>query len=148
MELINAENRRRFGDDYLKILIQELRAAGKRSSGKLINSLNYRLASEGEVLNMVFDGEDYFNVVDAGRRPGTFPPIQAISAWANVKGIPQSAVYPIAKSIYKFGIQPTNVFEKANTKAINGQPMNELESNIVKNVENIVINQLNQLNNL
>lgn len=145
MKLINAENIRRFGDDYLKILIQELRSAGKNSSGKLINSLNYRLASEGEIIQLLFDGEDYFSAVDAGRRPGAFPPIKAIGAWASAKGISQKAVYPIAKSIYKFGIKPTNVFEKSNNKALNGQPISELESNIVKNVEDIVINELNNL---
>lgn len=147
-EFVNAENRRMFGDDYLKILIQELKSSGKRSSGKLINSLDFRVTSEGQVIQMVFEGEDYFKYVDEGRRPGNFPPIKDIASWARIKGIPQAAVYPIAKSIFKFGIKPTNVFEKANNKALNGQPFKNLEDNITSNVESMVIKEMNKLKEL
>jgi hypothetical protein len=145
MELISAENRRKFGDDYIKILIAELRRSGKNSSGKLINSLDYRLQDSAEVLNIIFEAQDYFEVVDKGRRPGTYPPIQAIANWARTKGISQGAVFPIAKSIYRFGIKPTNINDKAEQRALNGQPFDELESNIQQNVENIVFNELNKL---
>ena len=146
MQFLTDENKRRFGDDYIKIIIQEIRRAGKSSSGKLINSLDYRIKDEGDVVGLAFEGEDYFEEVDKGRKAGSFPPIREIGNWARIKGIPQSAVFPIAKSIFKFGIKPTNIIEKANRAALNGQPFNELEEEIKTNVEGIVVNELNKLN--
>lgn len=147
MELISGENRRKFGDDYLKIIIQEIRRAGKVSSGKLINSLDYELQNNANEIKYIFEAENYFEDIDAGRRPGSYPPIQAIAKWARIKGIKPAAVFPIARSIYKFGIKPTNILNKSEQKAMNGQPFNDLEDNIQQNVENIVFNELNKLKN-
>ncbi len=45
-----------------------------------------------------------------GRKPGTYPPIKEIAKWCRLKGIDDSAKWPIARSIFKFGIAPTNAF--------------------------------------
>lgn len=147
MELINQENKRLFGDDYLRILISELRRSGKIASGRLERSLDYRLKDEKTAVNIVFEGEDYFKYVDEGRKPGTWPNIRAISNWANTRGIPQKAVFPIARSIYKFGIKPTNISEKTERASLDGQPMQRLEDGIAENVEEEVLEILETLNN-
>lgn len=146
MEFLSDENKRRFGDDYIRILVKELKAAGKDASGKLINSLDYRLKDGADSIGFLFEAEKYFEIVDKGRRPGTFPPIQAIGKWASSKGISPKAVFPIAKSIYKFGIKPTNVMAKTENRALNGQPFNELEDNIAQNVANMIVEDLEKLN--
>ena len=48
---------------------------------------------------------EYYRVMEEGRRPGKFPPLSAISAWATRKGIPQGAVYVIARAIARRGIK-------------------------------------------
>lgn len=147
MELLTDENKRRFGDDYIRILIKELKSAGKDSSGKLVNSLDYRLVDEADSIGFLFQGENYLKYVDEGRRSGSFPPLKAIGQWARTKGISQKAVFPIAKSIYKFGIKPTNVMAKTQNRALNGQPFNELEENMAENLENMLVEELEKLNN-
>lgn len=147
MEFINQENQRRFGDDYIKILAQEIKRSGKSASGKLERSLDYRLKDEKTAVDIVFEAEDYFQYVDEGRKPGSWPPIKAISNWARVKGISQSAVFPIARSIYKFGIKPTDISDKAQNKALNGQPLIRLEDSIGENVQDMIVDEINKLNN-
>ena len=142
MEFISDEHARRYGDDYVKEIIKQLRSAGKNSSGKLINSLDYRLQDTAKKVEFVFIGEDYFEEVDKGRRPGSFPPIQAIAKWASAKGISKKAVFPIAKSIFRFGIKPTNVLKKANAAAMNGRLFNDLENYFQEGVEESVYNEL------
>lgn len=147
MKFLTKENRAQFGEDYVRVLIKELQAAGKSASGKLMRSIDYRLSDEADAIHFIFDAEDYFNYVDEGRKPGSYPPIQDIAKWARIKGLGKSAAFPIARSIYKFGIKPANIFKKADAKAMNGKIFDDLESNIGENVENEIVKQLEQLNN-
>ena len=147
MQFLTEDNRRQFGDDYVRVLAKELRSAGKSASGKLIRSLDYRLSDEAGAIHFIFDANDYFTYVDEGRRPGSYPPIQALDKWARIKGISKTAVFAIAKSIYKFGIKPANIFEKSQRKAMNGKIFDDLEDNIGDNVGDMVVEQLEQLNN-
>jgi hypothetical protein len=55
---------------------------------------------------------DYLTWVDRGRKPGTYPPIQAIQRWVAIKGIPKEAAWAIRRNIFKFGIKPTRVIAK------------------------------------
>ena len=41
-----------------------------------------------------------------GRRPGKFPPMQAIRDWVKEKHIPEEMAFPIARSIAEKGTQP------------------------------------------
>lgn len=112
----------KYGDDYVKTLTKHLLEADKRASGKLIQSLNY------DVKDFMIEilGEDYLDFVDQGvdgkftsygspfRFTNKMPPVSEISKWCSIKGIPKSAAFPIAKNIFKFGIEPTGVIEKTN----------------------------------
>ena len=147
MEFLTEANRKQFGDDYVRIIAKEIKSAGKSASGKLIRSLDYRLSDDASAIHFIFGAEDYFTFVDEGRRPGSFPPIQALAKWARIKGISKDAVFPIAKSIYRFGIKPANIFEKSNAKAMNGKVFDDLEDNIGENVGDEIVRQLEQLNN-
>jgi len=111
--IISEKNMKEFGRDYVKILGRFLlsnKPFAKVASGALLNSLDYRLINDFTEIQII--ANDYIKYVDKGRRPGKYPPIRAISQWASIKGIPQSAVFPIARNIFKFGIKPTNVIQK------------------------------------
>lgn len=112
-QLISERKMREFGRDYVKILGRFLlsnKPFAKVASGALLNSLDYRLVDDAKNIQII--ANKYLQYVDKGRRPGSYPPIQAIKQWASIKGIPQSAVFPIARKIFKFGIKPTNVIQK------------------------------------
>lgn len=144
---VNKENQRKFGQGYVKILIAELLAAGKRASGRLISSFSPEVKFEAGIIDIAITGQDYYKWVDEGRKPGTWPPIDAIRSWANHKNIPQSAVYPIAHNIYRFGIKPTNITNTVNRAFLNGKHFKTFEENIGYNVENVVYRELSRFNN-
>lgn len=143
-EIVSDKVSKRFGDDYIKEIVKALRAAGKDGSGRLIKSLDYRLKDTANQVNILIEGEDYLTYVDEGRKRGSFPPLKELSKWARLKGIKQEAVFPIAKNIYKFGIKPTNVIDKATNKVLNGNSFNEFEKGIANDIENRIFNNIQE----
>ena len=144
-KIIDDQTARMFGQDYVKILTALLKKKGKVGSGALINSLDYRVQESANQISIIIQSNDYLKFVDEGRKPGSYPPIQAISAWANLKGISQDAVFPIARSIYKFGIKPTNVIQETNNEFLNSQTLaNKYEQRISTNIEDIVTKMIEQ----
>lgn len=135
-----------FGKDYVKVLIALLQKAGKRASGALINSIDSRVKNDAEVAYIELLANDYLEYVDKGRKPGKYPPIQAISKWCRLKGIEQGAAFPIARSIYKFGIKPTNVIQKT-TKEILTSPtfQRKYEDAFRENIEELIFNKLKDI---
>jgi phosphopantothenoylcysteine synthetase/decarboxylase len=134
-EIVNEKTSRVFGRDYIKQVIKELRKANKDSSGRLIQSLDSRIKDTAGQVSILIESEDYLTYVDEGRKRGSFPPIRAISNWARLQGISQEAVFPIAKSIYKFGIKPTNVLDKSENSFFNSNGFNKFEENVANDIE-------------
>lgn len=129
-----------FGKDYVKILIRMLKQKKKVASGALINSISYKLKETAGIIQYQLISNDYLEWVDQGRRPGSYPPIRAISDWVRVKGISKDAVFPIARSIYKFGIEPTNVIrdtmnEIRTSPTLNKKYEETLEEQLEKLIE-------------
>lgn len=140
-----------FGKDYVKILVALLKnntvpsRAGLRpypkvASGRLVQSINYRLQPLATGIQIQLLSEDYLKYVDKGRRPGTYPPIQAIQRWTSLKGIPKGAAWGIRQNIYKYGIKPTNVISKAlkiieTSRDANRKYEQRMVDNIVKQLE-------------
>lgn len=129
-----------YGDNIIELLIKELRAAGKDNSGRLIKSLKEQVQTVAGKITIKISGEDYLLYVDEGRKPGSYPPISEISKWANLNGIPKTAVFAIAKSIFKFGIKPTNVIKKTISKLTPSTQI--LEKNMAKQLEIDLANEL------
>jgi len=132
---ISTQKMKEFGKDYVKILYRELRREGKDATGALLNSLAFEIKEDAQQIQFFIKANDYLKWVDKGRRPGKYPPIKAISKWAQVKGISQEAVFPIARSIYKFGIKPTNVIQRVVKEF-------ETSPTLKKKYEDEVVNQL------
>ena len=136
-----------FGKDYVKVLTRLLKKEGKNASGALINSIAYKLRETAEGIQYILEANDYLEWVDAGRRPGSYPPIRAISDWVRVKGISKDAIFPIARSIYQFGIKPTNVLDKT-IREIQSSPtlQRKYEEELANNLEKIVASEFEKLN--
>jgi hypothetical protein len=114
-KLIDKKLANEFGKDYVKVMVSMLknnRPYAKVASGSLVNSINYRLQDTANGINLILLANDYLKWVDRGRKPGTYPPIQAIQRWVAIKGIPKEAAWAIRQNIYKFGIKPTRVIAK------------------------------------
>ena len=114
-KLIDKKLANEFGKDYVKVMVSLLknnRPYPKVASGSLVNSINYRLQETANGVNLVLLANDYLTWVDRGRKPGTYPPIQAIQRWVAIKGIPKEAAWAIRRNIFKFGIKPTRVIAK------------------------------------
>ena len=140
-KIIDDQTAKLFGSDYVRVLTALLKKEGKSASGALINSLDYRVKETAQNISIIIQSNEYLQFVDEGRKPGKYPPIRAISKWASLKGISQDAVFPIARSIYKFGIKPTNVIQKTNNEFFNSQTFaNKYEQRISTNIEDIVFN--------
>ena len=147
VELYDKQTLKEFGKDYVKILTIFLKKNRKVASGALINSINFKLQEKAKEILIILESNDYLEWVDKGRRPGKYPPLRAISDWARLKGISQNAVFPIARKIFKFGIEPTNVI--ADTiKEIETSPtfQKKYEDTLLKNVEEIMGYQFEELN--
>jgi hypothetical protein len=147
-KIIDTKLANEFGKDYVKILVGLLKGNKpypKVASGSLINSINYRLQDTAQGINVILLANDYLKYVDQGRRPGTYPPIQAIQRWVAIKGIPKQAAWAIRTNIYKFGIKPTNVIRKTKTiidtsRNANRKYEQRMVDNIVKMLEKNWIN--------
>jgi hypothetical protein len=114
-KLIDKKLANEFGKDYVKVMVALLkgnRPFAKVASGSLVNSINYRLQDTANGINLILLANDYLKWVDRGRKPGTYPPIQAIQRWVAIKGIPKQAAWAIRTNIFKFGIKPTRVIAK------------------------------------
>lgn len=132
---ISTQKMKEFGRDYVKILWRELRREGKDATGALLNSLAFEVREEAQQIKFFILANDYLKYVDKGRKPGKYPPIKAIAKWVEVKGISPEAVFPIARSIFKFGIKPTNVIQRV-VKEFQTSPT------LQKKYEDEVVNQL------
>jgi hypothetical protein len=132
---ISTQKMKEFGKDYVKILYRELRREGKDATGALINSLAFEIREEAQQIQIILLANDYLKYVDKGRKPGKYPPIKAIAKWVQVKGISKEAIFPIARSIYKFGIKPTNVIQRVIKEF-------ETSPTLQKKYEDEVVNQL------
>lgn len=148
---IDPQLARQFGKDYIKIITQlllknnvasrqGLRPYPKNATGNLIRSFNYRLQDTARGIQTQIFALDYLTYVDQGRRPGTYPPIRPLLAWARVKGLPEGAAYGAQKNIFKGGIKPTNVIRKATrlyeTSRDNNRKYEErMVNNLIKIIE-------------
>lgn len=70
-------------------------------TGDLFNSIQWRVSSDGLEVE-IGSTSRYAPYVEFGTSPH-FPPLDAIRAWCRLRGIDESAAYPIAKKISEVG---------------------------------------------
>lgn len=93
------------------------------ASGNLINSVKYLLDFGANKFQVSLQLADYWKYVEYGRRPGKFPPFNAIKKWIEIKPIlprPLSngklptlnqLTFLISRKIAEQGIAPRNILE-------------------------------------
>ena len=93
--------------------------AGVGGAAGLRGSIAGRVESSGQsIQGIVSTGMPYGEVVEVGRRPGSFPPVAPIALWAERKlGVfdheAESVGFLIARKIFKVGTKGAHMFEKA-----------------------------------
>lgn len=143
-----------FGKLWVKTLREQLiitQPFPKRATGKLYNSINYRVTQKQDDWTLTLFSEDYLKFVDKGvsgtRRkyntPFSYstkkPPISVIQQWTRVKGIPEEAAFPIQNKIFRFGLKPTNVINKSIREIeYRSKWINKFEESITEEILNIV----------
>lgn len=143
-----------FGKLWVKTLREQLlinQPFPKRASGRLYNSINYRVNEKGDDWNLTLLMEDYMTFVDKGvsgtqrkyNTPYSYkakkPPISAIKQWTRLKGIPEEAAFPIQNKIFRFGLKPTNVINKSIREIeYRSRWINRFEESLTTEILNIV----------
>lgn len=97
------------------------------ASGKLRN-FKVSCEMEGSFFEVYFHLEDYWKYVERGRKPGTYPPVDAIRNWIDIKPVIPRAIggkvptrdqlaYLICRKIYRKGIAPRPLLQEAINNA-------------------------------
>lgn len=128
---------------------RNLEATGNVASGNLANNITYRVVIDDDSYDVILNLEDYFQYVENGRRPGKFPPPDAILSWIRMKPViptetydgklptENSLAYLIGRKIAKEGIQGNHVFEKTKEDIIP-----EYQSMIEQAIEKDVVSMI------
>lgn len=137
----------------------------KVASGRLYNSLSVKVIDDAEGLKLEISYMDYLKNVNFGRRPRKKKvPISALLQWMTSKGVrgknkkgkfikDLSFAFAIQQNIFKFGIRPANIFDKAydsledilaNPPAYFRDEYERLYDAIGQDVENFLINTINK----
>ena len=127
-----------YGEKFIQLLAVEIKRSNKIASGALLNSIAFELKDIAKGVEIIVGGEKYLGYVDEGRKPGKYAPIKEIEKWCSIKGIPKSAAWAINKKIFKFGIKPTNIIDKA-IKSFSGYATKRLEEDLAKEIEEQLI---------
>ncbi|NBW12738.1 MAG: hypothetical protein EBR82_32405 [Caulobacteraceae bacterium] len=124
----------------------------KYATGKLVRSLQFKHFKDADgntVIQLISaksdKGFEYIKVIDQGRKPGKYVPINALKNWAKVKGIPEEAVYAINKKIFKDGIKATFIINRSLEQLFSSQNkdlFDEIEEEVISDITKIFKNTL------
>lgn len=151
---------RTYGSQVEQEIERRLASSGKEASGKLMQSIRYEVREKANSIVIAFIMADYGKYVDKGvqgaesKRAGDggksiykfkdkMPPAKSIKQWLKIKGIPESASFPIRRSIYRFGITPTNFFTIPTTRR-QKQLADGIKKNMILDVENLIGKEFNK----
>jgi len=145
-----------YGELYIEEITKQLLLNDKKATGDLIDSLDYRVIETANEITLDILANDYLNIVDKGLKPGTFPNVDNIIRWVDVKGVKSSnkAIktnkqlgWAIAKSIEKNGIKPSNVLRKAKASLLqNKQALNNVVNAAAIDVKLLIKEAIKNLN--
>lgn len=145
---------KRYGNQVETEIKNRLKNAGKFASGKLYKSIRHDVKIEKGEFVLRFFAEDYAKYVDKGvegaksKRAGKggksiykfkdkMPPEKAFRSWLRKKGIPKDKSFAVRRSIYLFGITPTNFFTIPTTRRLK-QFEKGVKDNMIKDIDKIV----------
>lgn len=123
----------------------KLKSGGSIATGKLFNSVNYRVEMRDDSVVVIFIAENYYLNIEKGREPnGKFPPIEAIRKWIVAKGLPNKPglEYLIARKISEQGVKAKPYLKETInmmpniTKDLEMALKKDLELSIKENLKN------------
>jgi hypothetical protein len=135
----------KYGDSVIKTAIAKLIQLGKVASGRLKKSLGYKIVKTSDSYQIRFEGADYMDEVENGRKPGKMPSVGKIQQWMQYKGLPEkdnkSVAFLIARSIGRNGIEPTQFFRKSiieNNDKFRKTMTKDLSDYIIRDIKKII----------
>lgn len=120
-----AEVLERYGKEFIELYKNNLAASGRPASGRLADSLSYRVSLDGRTFAVDISLLEYWKYIENGTRPH-FPPISAIREWIRVKPVlprpfangklptESQLAFLIARKISRVGTEGINDFERAS----------------------------------
>lgn len=146
-------------DEMCRELLQEyvsnLISNGHEATGELANSVSYDLNVQDNIIQITISLAEYWKYVEYGRRPGKFPPPDAILNWITAKGIlpttdsngrlptTQSLAFLIGRKIAERGIEGSHDFEKAQNTILTRYEQ-RLEESLTKDYNELTLQLLQQ----
>lgn len=144
---------KRYGNQVEKEIKNRLKNAGKFASGKLYKSIRHDVKIEKGQFILRFFMEDYGRFVDKGvigaesgkageggkseyKFKDKMPPEKPFRSWLKKRGIDKSKSFVIRRSIYLFGITPTNFFTIPTRRRLDFFNK-ELEKNMERDIDNL-----------
>ena len=142
-----------YGNQIIDSYRRKLYEGGSNATGLLGNSLTTQVNAEDGIYEVTLQIQDYWKYLEYGRLPGTFPNIDAIRKWIQVKPviptvqsngkIPtlEQLTFLISRKIARDGIEPRYYLN--NT--LDEIDLTPLEEGITRSLENTLDNELRQL---
>lgn len=138
-------------DKFVELYKSNLLKDGKKASGNLINTAKAAVQWNGTVLSVTLQLPDYWEYAEYGRKPGKFPPVDAIKQWIRVKRILPRAgrngkvptenqlAFLIGRKIARQGIKGSRTLEKTmNEFQLMQKLLDELGRLMQEQIENDV----------
>jgi hypothetical protein len=124
--------------------------AGAYATGKLFNSVNYRVDVSETGIKLSFSGlEPYYINVENGRKAGSkFPPIAAIQKWMISKNLPDKpgAAFLITRKIAEKGIKPKPYIRDIKIK-LKENYSDDINRAFKLDMEEFLNNKIKEINN-
>ena len=134
-----AEVLERYGKEFIELYKVNLAMSGRPASGRLSNSLNYKVSIGTNVYAVDISLLDYWKYIESGTRPH-WPPFDAIREWIKVKPViprpfengklptESQLAFLIARKISRVGTEGINDFERANDEIFSRREMSLAEA--------------------
>lgn len=142
-----------YGNQIIDSYRRKLYEGGANATGLLGNSLATQVYAEDGIYEVILQIQDYWKYLEYGRLPGSFPNIDAIKKWIQVKPVIPTVgsngkiptldqlTYLISRKIAEKGIEPRYYLN--NT--LDEIDLTPLEEGITKSLEQKLDNELRQL---
>lgn len=116
-----------YGSQVENEIETRLHNRGKIASGKLYDSIGFKVGFSKGKFSLRFVMEYYGTFVDKGTKPSKYANakgkgtgksefIKSLFKWCQIKGLPKSAAFAIRKKIWKEGLPPTYFFTLPTTR--------------------------------
>ncbi len=139
----------KLAEDIIAVYSENITSAKVTSFGAVNNTGNLRSSLEkvNTASGFTIVGAKYFAQIRSGRRPGTRPPIAAIRAWAQQRGLPKGVEFAIANKIAQRGTQiyvavgpsgRTVVFDDPRVDALVAEAVSQMRQVVVDEAEQAV----------